>query len=57
MSTAVAMASTIILSVVLWVLYYMIFGDQPENNISVVIVGIAAICVFITRSIVARFHK
>jgi len=57
MSITVATASTIILAVVLYVLYYMVFGDKPENQITVVIVAFAAICVFITRSIIAWLRK
>jgi len=57
MSTTVATASTILLSVVLYVLYYMVFGDKPEKEITVVIVAFAALCAFAARSIVTRLQK
>jgi hypothetical protein len=57
MSITVATASTIILSVVLYVLYYMVFGDKPEKGITVIMVAFAGICVFIARSIGTRLRK
>ena len=55
------MASTgvmiLILSIILWVLYYVAFRDQPDKGITAVIVGFSALCVFLARGIINRLRK
>jgi hypothetical protein len=55
------MASTaviiLILSIILWIIYYLSFRDQPDKGITAVIVGFSALCVFIVRGIINHLRK
>jgi hypothetical protein len=52
----VSTAVTLMLSIVLWILYYLTFRDQPDKGITAVIVGCSALLVFIARAIINRLR-
>jgi hypothetical protein len=47
----------LLLSLILWVLYYMTFKDQPESGVTTIIVGFSALCVFVVKATIDRAHK
>ena len=57
MSRTIAIVLILILSVVFWIGYYEIFGERPEREICVVIVGFVTVCVFGTKSVVKRLRR
>jgi di/tricarboxylate transporter len=53
----VTIAAIVILSVLLWVSYYAVFHEQPEKEETIIIVGVAVLCVIAVRGVINRLHK
>jgi hypothetical protein len=49
MNSTITLVLIIILSLLLWVIYFLIFKDQPSKGETTIIVGFSAVCVFIVK--------
>jgi hypothetical protein len=54
-SSTVAATSILILSLLLTVLYYVYFRDQPDKGVTTIIVGFSVLCVFVLKWMINRW--
>lgn len=57
MNSIITLISIFILSLLLWVIYFLIFKDQPGKGETTIIAGFSALCVFIVKGLVNLLRR
>ncbi len=57
MSNSAVAVSILLLSLLLWVLFTMIYREQPDEGVTAIIVGFSALCVFGLKGVINRSRK
>lgn len=57
MSSTITIASIFILSLLLWLSYFFVFGEQPGKGETTIIAGFSTLCVFIVKGLINLLRR
>jgi hypothetical protein len=57
MNSTITLISIVILSLLLWLIYFLIFKELPGKGETTIIAGFSAICVFIVKGLVNLLRR
>lgn len=57
MNSTITLASIFILSLLLWLIYFFVFGEQPGKGETTIIAGFSALCVYIVKGLINLLRR